>query len=873
MGPTTDSSLGLRWHVIGYTVILVVMTLGLWAPRHIMLLPHNVTPSSDLDFRGWKAQSRNMESHQEAASSDQLAWNMVAWKTGGFPFDSYHQALTNDSSHLAIDWNISVLNVAINAIVVVALLLLALRQSRSLWHQFWQPLSKTTFRQRSIFGVTSTLVLTTIFWWGWQGFAQRQTWLHNPSVRCTSSLPREIEELLPVSLAELWTHPLAIKLTSKSELTDGSGDRWNDWQPKSIQFLWDTTRTDHDDLTRLANRFPLVHSIAGPTTSVRPDRLRWPDRIRTLKITRSDTGPQHRLDCSGLKNLQAFSSVRVGWDTFASQGFPSGLVSLHCELPSTDAIEIECLPALEELRLVVDSKVATRPTDAFAITAADLPSLKRLLLPTNVDLDLALTNLPNLAELVAVDSSLKLVASRIARGRGGPPRGGRPPGGLRDFGFHGPLDPPRPRMRTPTARLNRSIDRHVLRLNSIRVANAPRLASLTAKVGDRAQIDLGRAENLHELHLTTHWQPGTRGKQPTATWLANLGTIKSLRRVTLQGFNLRHADFSGLASLPLLTSLDLADSEGHANSLERFSDLRFMRQLVAPKFDLQESTVQHLTTSNRNWERLILNWNQLNRMEITDLPRLTSVVSPMTIQCETVILRNLPRLNDTLKLSRRRRTRQASEHSDSQVVLDHLSSLPRLVMQDHSLANTTLRRLPKLAEVTIFNGGNVTPASWDSLKHLHVLNRLSLDSCQLAPVYVFDHDWSSLRELELAKCGITDSQLVASTGLTKLRRLILDQTDVGPDSVMALRHMHQLQLLSVSDTGLGKRELEALDELPMLVAIVADHIELFPESLRDKRVTQARIRETLDVRDNLRLGEQRPNFPRPSSGRRERRGV
>lgn len=836
-------------------------------PRQIMQIPRFVTPSSELDLRSWKAQNGDGESLAPAGSHDPLIW-----KTGGFPFDGYHLVTTTESSNLAIDWRVSLLNLAINAMMIVGLLVLALRQSEPLWHEIRRTLSNTNLRQRGLFGFTTALVLTLMLLWGWQGFAQRDVWLRDPAVRSTTSLSPKVERYVPRAVAKLWKHPLAIQLTQNALLTREPHGSWKSWQPASIQFLSDTTQIHHSELTRLANQFPLVHTVSGSLTSIRPAQWLRPDRIRTLKVQGPTNTAHQALNCSMLSNLRDLTSLRCDWDTLAKHGFPASLESLECEVPSTQPVEVADLPLLQRLRIVLRARSSIRPTDCLAIHARHLPRLQRIYLPADIDLDLELTELPLLSDMLAVDSFPERRPSRFGHNRGGPARFFGPYRGIDDFGFRG--RGPNPRGRGDAGEAStRPIVGSVVRVRSIRAADVPRLTTITAQVSDRSSIDLAQATHLRELHLATHWKPGSRGRRPTAVWLADLGGIESLRTITLQGFHLWDADFSSLTSLPSLASLDLTDSMGPSRSLECFSGMRRMRHLIAPDFDLEQATVERLVGANRNWERLILNWNELTSLELANLPRLVSIVPAGPIECENVVLRNLPRLADTLTLARGTVSPSEPGHTESHVILDQLDQLTRLKIQHHSLTNTTLRSLTKLREVTIHDGGDVTPAIWDSLRKLDDLNRLRLDSCHLSPVYCFDHDWRGLRELDLAGCGVTDSQLLASPGLTQLQRLILDHTGIGPDSLIALKHMRRLQLLSVSDTRLGHHELKALEELPMLVAIVADHIKLFPEALRDKQVTQASIRQLAGERDDLRLDAPQTRVARPIFGRGPRRGA
>lgn len=296
-------------------------------------------------------------------------------------------------------------------------------------------------------------------------------------------------------------------------------------------------------------------------------------------------------------------------------------------------------------------------------------------------------------------------------------------------------------------------------------------------------------------------------------WISRLPALQSLRLPRSQ------VDDDGLQRLRRLKRLRILDLSHTAitdDGLRQLSELESLETLILDGAQINGSGLLHLAGCERLRE-ISLGGVALHQAEhLNDIKTLESIViTSGTLQrCD---LRSLPGL------------RKLSVSLDAAGAAVYLERLPNLRDVDIGIGSQersgsiVLKDLPSLTAVEFqVNADMGSARDRLELQHLPALQRVTIYAHALAGQ--FAHQVASLhsvRELTLAGASSTlnDTTLQPITGLTRLQKLFLPETEITDRGLADLAGMESLVELALASDRMTEEGVRSLSTLPVLKSL------------------------------------------------------
>lgn len=475
------------------------------------------------------------------------------------------------------------------------------------------------------------------------------------------------------------------------------------------------------------------------------------------------------------------------------------LVYVDSPLPHASSIGEDFPPELRELQLSIDAGVVKQ------LRLAGLAQLQTFRLhtsPKSPVQEIVSVELENLDQLTAVtipsDLQLNLSATDV------------------------------PRLQMITA----GPDRHnwfpedeatsPLQIRNLTIDQAPSLQGLQLGRESLQRFSISRTPNLRTLAIMPaqskslrrwvgSWNSEDQGiiSESVNDWILSVAKCDGPTSLDLSGVSLAGLDLSPLAQNRRLKELILAGTGVRADQLMAIEPNNRIKSLDLQGCEIGQDDLQALFSAYRGVERLLVDTNHFETLEIIDQPQLTHLFCTTTRSAREVKIVGCPQLTGNLTLG----------HG-----LDHLE------IRDAQSLNglSTSGWLPKDAvlegfrdlEIVEIGGENIREAHFEALLNCKALSELTLATPSIpAAAFKEINRFSELLVLKLPGAKMTDEVVAQWHSLRHLREIDLSHTQVTGRALQSLSQYANLQRLNLDHSQVRKDDLGTICEMKTLLEI------------------------------------------------------
>jgi hypothetical protein len=776
----------------------------------------------------------------------------TGWYVGGFPLDAYQILSTSSSRHWIIHWRAWIINlIAITLAISGTYTLLKTKSPavliRATW-RFWD--RRGQYRATTSFSVAVVVCIALSIWHFQARWNANQIARHYGRVSMACSVDHPLFQFMPAWLQAPWLHLHHLELKTAS------------FKPKPRDAGSDATAVDlklddYPSLQTLEFRGALpavLYQRLGANPMLRTFVWRDPPEISDVKaaimplnrLTTLEVTYPHRHARPSVKQGDPLPGVRdnEGRQTFGLNQLKSLRFLRLVNVPQT-AIRMEAINQCDQLQEFVWQIAGQAPeqiqlsslpqlqlfsvsnsismTNRLDVDLRDLPNLQTLSLPANAKIDLRLQDVPLLKSLEASSAEWNL------------------------------------------SEQDELVD-HCLFYVGLSINGASSLTSLIANVDVLHRWEIQRCPQLRVLDINgplPERSPEVESVEqvnetsidervaspvmrddvvratdikPLLTWLAIDPPINVLNFSCL---DLDEVDFSQLKKLRFLRSVSIRDCITSPDQLVEIAKIQSIRQLQAADIPLKIATADKILAANSHWETLLIDWSQMAKIEIKNQPQLREAFGNAEVRAKEIVLHDLPRLEGRL----------FTLGSLERLELVNLPQFSGLFVNGKIPQQFQMQGLTSLNHFCV-QGAELTDEHLAALAKCSHLETLCLPNCTVSSKW-FEQmpQWRQLstldfRQLRIADAGspprlLSDEQASVLASLGKLKRINLDRTLIGSQTINALATKSELQAISIRGCRLSADDLEPLAYLRVLAELNVGARSVIPQSLESIAIRTA----------------------------------
>ncbi len=614
--------------------------------------------------------------------------------------------------------------------------------------------------------------------------------------------------------------------------------------PRAMRWSWETVQNaelrkfDSVDLTHLSN-FPSLSVLRLSGGRLDDADMAAIARLKSLRLLVLARVDLTALSAASVKHCASLTSLSLR-ECEPSDAVVDAIVALpHLrELGVVDSAEIVSRvsrnvsgTSLENLELVIRSSreplVSQRGEHVkLSIALTDAAQLKYFSVNASrpFHLDLALADLPKLSVLgLSTTNLVSLAAENLPRWNH-----------IAIIGvdeqqagdYESDISPLFDRLKLVKCLSLGSIRVHSRFIQSIEIKDAPSLTRLS----------LDRWETA--VRVPSDDSPQLQSDEARFTKLIDqISRIESLRQLELLNLDLSSVQISPLEKLARLNRLDVTGCTLESQQVIGLQAIEKLDCLTLVQTGTGQAVVDTLLGGSNRWRKLQINASAFHQLRLVNQYQLTHFFSQNYFQANHVTIVNAPVLEGELRLTRNvdsLRIENAPRLRGISVTSDlpantHISGVRDLQVFEAGGPGVSDTVLASVSECTdlkklLLRSGNV---SRDTLPMLAKLNRLD--------------------SLHLPGMPVDDAIVLQWESMTFLRDIILDSTEIGPESIRFFAKMQNLQRLSIAHTHLTPDDLRPLGDAETLMHLSVAGVGIHPETLLD--IAQSGFLHYLDLSD------------------------
>ncbi len=523
---------------------------------------------------------------------------------------------------------------------------------------------------------------------------------------------------------------------------------------------------------------------AGPHTSLRSLTLYqcWGSESMTDSIPSMTSLESLSLNLSPISRPQTVAA-----------SLPADLKDLRLTISATDATDLRFhdLRKLEILKL--DSSTNTFTDDVAALDLRDLPQLTSVTISPWLRMNISAVSVPRLQSIAA---------GRAFRHRG-------------DVDDRGPES---------------------LRVCRLSIQQAPCLQELRLAAECLESFAIEQTPNFRSLVITPpRWfqnqalavassddETSANQRRAVSRWMEDLATCDGPVSVDLSGLRMTGVDLTSLRNNSRIRALILTNTGVRASELVAIGHGNRIKSLKLQGCQIDHDELQSLLTAFKGIERLLIDTDNLEQIEIVDQPQLTDLFGSSVRSARRVKIVGCPKLTGNLAFG---------NGLESLEIRDGLS-LKSLTVKGLLPPNAVLSGLRDL-EIVELSGRNFNEQHFAALLECKSLSELSLamPSVSAASLQRLG-ELEAMMVLRLPGANLTDEVVSQWGALTMLREVDLSFTRVSGQSLRMLSAHKNIQRLCVNHTQVQSSEIPLVSQIDGLLEIEFAGIGISPDDLR-----------------------------------------
>lgn len=305
-------------------------------------------------------------------------------------------------------------------------------------------------------------------------------------------------------------------------------------------------------------------------------------------------------------------------------------------------------------------------------------------------------------------------------------------------------------------------------------------------------------------------------------WLSSVAESDGPTSLDLSGLPLAGVDLSPLAQNRRIKELVLVNTGVRAEQLAAIGHGNRIKSLNLKGCEINQAELLSLFSAYDGIERLQIDTNHLETLEIVDQPQLIQLFSTATRGARKVRIIGCPKLTGHLTLGR------SVEHLE----IRGAQSLKGLTVKGPLPEGTVLEGFRDL-EVVELAGRNVNEAHLTSLLNCQALSELTLASPTISALSFQEiNRFSELQVLKLPGAKLSDDVVTGWDALQHLREIDLSHSDVTGQVLQSLSQYSNLRSLKLDHTKVLAEDLAVIGKFKSLVEIDLAGVGITPSHLQ-----------------------------------------
>jgi len=365
-------------------------------------------------------------------------------------------------------------------------------------------------------------------------------------------------------------------------------------------------------------------------------------------------------------------------------------------------------------------------------------------------------------------------------------------------------------------------------LQSMVLKNTPNLRHLSIV---QAEQETAIRTETGDLKLP----PTISRRKKVNRWLSDIAKCDGPTSLDLSGQPLHNVDLSPIGLNSRIRELNLSETKVRASQLAEIDHGNRIKSLNLRNCKIDSDDVQLLLASYAGIERLLVDTDRLDSVDLINQPKLNFLLGSATQAAQRVRVVGCPNLTGHLILGR---------DLDSLELRD-VASLESLSISGPVPANTVLEGLRDL-EVVELASASIREEHFDALLQCKSIRELTLAIPNLPAATLRKiGQLKALTVLNVPGAQI-DDDVVASWGwLRHLQEVNLSHTNVTGETLQFLTRCPVLRRLNLNHTNLQPEDLEAVSQMNYLLDIEVAGIGMTPAALR--RCLQSRMVDRINL--------------------------